>query len=414
MTMQVRIPDSLRRHGARRRGLPFAFVAVMVLTLGSTGVPAARGAEDHTLSILTRNQYLGGDLIEVAAAPDLSTFLAAARSVLGDIATNRFPERAHALAREIADRQPDIVALQEVYDFRLNFQNGAPPFVDHLAATLAALDALGSRYVAVASVRNLDVTLPADLDGDGVPESLVSATDRDVILARRDLVDAGAVAAVPLSSVCDRPSQDGGPGCNFVHAASAVTPLGAIVLERGFVAVDATIRGKQYRIVNTHLEVENLNPFDPFSPDVQSRQAEELRRVAETQTAEDRALIVVGDFNSTPVDPLYGQPPQFVRPFQQFAEGVNRDGQPAGSAFHDLWALRPGQPAGYTCCEPGDLATPASTLSERKDVLFSRDRPAGVKANLVGNDPGDKTPSGLWPSDHAGVWVRLRFAADAP
>jgi hypothetical protein len=28
---------------------------------------------------------------------------------------------------------------------------------------------------------------------------------------------------------------------------------------------------------------------------------------------------------------------------------------------------------------------------------------------LVGNDPDDRTPSGLWPSDHAGVVARLRF-----
>jgi hypothetical protein len=45
----------------------------------------------------------------------------------------------------------------------------------------------------------------------------------------------------------------------------------------------------------------------------------------------------------------------------------------------------------------------------RKDVMFIREMPAGVKANLVGIDPGDRTPSGLWPSDHAGLWVRFRF-----
>jgi hypothetical protein len=28
---------------------------------------------------------------------------------------------------------------------------------------------------------------------------------------------------------------------------------------------------------------------------------------------------------------------------------------------------------------------------------------------LVGNEETDKTPSGLWPSDHAGVVTRLEF-----
>jgi hypothetical protein len=35
--------------------------------------------------------------------------------------------------------------------------------------------------------------------------------------------------------------------------------------------------------------------------------------------------------------------------------------------------------------------------------------PAETHANLTGVDQEDRTPSGLWPSDHAGVVARLRF-----
>ena len=43
------------------------------------------------------------------------------------------------------------------------------------------------------------------------------------------------------------------------------------------------------------------------------------------------------------------------------------------------------------------------------DVIFIRGTPASVKANLVGIDEGDRTPSGLRPSDHAGLFVRFVF-----
>jgi hypothetical protein len=73
--------------------------------------------------------------------------------------------------------------------------------------------------------------------------------------------------------------------------------------------------------------------------------------------------------------------------------------------------LRPGRPPGFTCCQAEDLLNPDSILSDRRDMTFTLDMPLGmVKANLVGNDAEDKTPSGLWPSDHAGLVTRIQFA----
>jgi hypothetical protein len=73
----------------------------------------------------------------LAATPE--DFLAAAEAVLAQIAANDFPERAAALAEEIAERRPDLVGLQEVCDLTLDGANGAPPFRDHLVDLLAAL-----------------------------------------------------------------------------------------------------------------------------------------------------------------------------------------------------------------------------------------------------------------------------------
>ncbi len=63
---------------------------------------------------------------------------------------------------------------------------------------------------------------------------------------------------------------------------------------------------------------------------------------------------------------------------------------------------------GYTCCQNANLLNPTSLLNERLDLILFRGPFAVSDVVLVGDDPADKTPSGLWPSDHAGVVARLR------
>jgi hypothetical protein len=232
--------------------------------------------------------------------------------------------------------------------------------------------------------------------------------DRDVILARKDIADAGLVVPSPLSDVCPLPS-DGGPGCNFTTVATANTPLGPIWLDRGFVGVDVTLGGRTFRVVNVHLEVENLSA-SPLAPFYQAAQATELKAVLDATSA-GVTLIVAGDINSTPVDPRFPDPESgpLVRPFQQLAGGVDLYGAPTpGGPYLDTWALRPGSTLGNTCCDDNLLAE-SRTLTERKDVMFIREPPTELKANIFGNDAADKTPSGLWPSDHAGLLVRFVF-----
>lgn len=214
---------------------------------------------------------------------------------------------------------------------------------------------------------------------------------------------------MPLSSVCPRPSADVGPGCNYSTYATADLPFDTLILERGFVAVDVDVNGAVYRVVNTHLEVENLDPANPLSPLIQSAQATELKAVLDSFPGAVEQL-VIGDFNSTPEDPLFPDPLEgpFVRPYQQLAQGVDVVGQPTAAPYVDTWLLRPGSPVGYTCCEPS-LFGATFNVFERKDLVFSRSVPDGVKANVFGNNRADKTASGLWPSDHAGLFVRVWF-----
>ncbi len=381
---------NLKRRCFMFKRLSYLFCIIIFVFLETS----ARGAAMQDITVMTRNLYLGADLAPILAAQTQEEFLAAAQTALAQVAANNFPERAKALAAEIVDKKPQIVSLQEVYNFKFNGQNGPPPFRDYLADFLAALAEQGANYKVAAVVKNVDIQIP--LSGN-----LVGVTDRDVILAQGDV----ATSVVPFANVCAKPSMD---GCNYQVVATATTPLGSIALERGFVAVDALLGGTPVRFVDSHLELpgRELNPANPFLASIfQAAQAFELISIlAQFPNPQGAKIILTSDINSTPLDqiidlgPPYGQ---IVPPYMQFVL----------AGYVDAWTLRPGNPAGFTCCQAENLLNPESILSDRRDVTFSREMPYGmVKVNLVGNEETDKTPSGLWPSDHAGVVTRMQFA----
>jgi len=364
------------------------------------------------LTVMTRNLYVGADILAVAGAEDFADFLVKAREFIVGVAATSYPERAEALAAEIADKKPDVVGMQEVYDFTLNGQHVGVPFVDYLEVLLAALEARGVRYTAVATVREADIVAPADLDGNGEPESMVGVLDRDVILVRAGLT----ASRLDLSGAC--PGRVSGDGCNYAYVAEVSIPgLPPITFQRGYVAAQVWLGAVPYFVFNTHLEVRTPAPDNPYSAVVQAIQATELKSVVDGVPAGPR-VIVTGDLNSSPEDQILpvppplqalGLPPVINPPYRQFSEGENFYGASLGAGYWDAWTLRPGRPPGLSCCQDADLLNPWSALYERIDLVFSRDLPAGVKANQVGNSPGDRTPSGLWPSDHAGLVVRYTF-----
>jgi hypothetical protein len=136
---------------------------------------------------------------------------------------------------------------------------------------------------------------------------------------------------------------------------------------------------------------------DPLSPInfVQSVQTAELIGAV---TGTPLPLVVVGDFNSSPnlLDP---------RP----AYGLM-----TASGYLDLWNVRKGPfDHGFTCCQDEELRNELSALDERIDLVFTL-LPSGVqlmpiKTSVVGGGDNEKSASGLWPSDHAGVVSTLKF-----
>jgi len=387
-----------------------------LLVLGA--FPAPTLATDNHVKVMTRNQYLGADLTPVIQAQTPAEFFSAVTAVLEQIRRNNFPWRVQRLATEIALTQPDVIGLQEVFDFKLNGRNHKPPFVDHLAETLAALAARGQHYRVAASVTNLQATIPVDVDGDGEPEQ-VSLEDRDVILVRKGIKFAklagntteGGLCGVPIpnpvpvptfpETLQSRPSAD---GCHYTIVAKVDSPVGEIVVERGFVGIDATVRGKNHRFVNTHLELkpDPADPnADPNSGVFQFLQSVELVGTLQALTPDDRTLILLGDFNSSPEDPPIGS---IVPPYQILT----------GAGFVDILdnnRLAVLDPDGFTCCQEADLSNRVSDLNERIDLIFVSD--PGVRADAVVTGRVPIFPLFLppnWASDHGGVFSKLLFS----
>lgn len=396
-----------------------------VSTAAALCLLAAQSASAETdISVMTQNQYLGGDIAPLLLAGDADVFNEALVTALQQVAANDFPTRAGKLAEMVAKRRPHLVALQEVWAFTcVDIVNPLPPgygcddpsiagaFNDQLSVTLAALADAGQAYHAVAMVENLDlrdVTVPGLPAGvpftvNGVPVLLI-ALDRDVILARDDLVEAGQVA--PAFVPCARPSAQ---GCNYQAFIEAETPAGPLAVERGFVAVDATVDGKHYRFVNTHLEVYQPDPANPVSRFFQAAQAGELIQTLALTTPPGRSLIVAGDINSSPDHAGVTGPLPLPTPFD--AGIVTPYMQFAFNGYVDIWTAQAEPGDGFTCCQLTDLSNSVSLLNERIDMIFARDLPLAITdVEIVGDRAKDKTSDpAFWPSDHASLMAEIQF-----
>jgi len=399
----------------------FGLVLFGVASLSTAGEPDGMTQHRHrgtagVIDVMTQNQYLGADLAPLLEAAtsggpfDPAAFNNALVEALKKIAATTPAERVRALAEEIERRKPDVVGLQEAFKFECQGIGCDDPairdaFTDHLQNTE---EALREKYVVAGKVTNLKVdNIPFWLNGDpdDHPTTFLSIADRDAILVR---------ASLPTQKVkvhCRRSDWRSEDGCNYEARLELPipTPSGPIALVRGFLAVDVTVKGWQYRVFNTHLEQRLLaNPFDPRP--LQVRQADEfVGTVLATWSRWDgfsKTVIVVGDINSDPRDPKITLPDgqQVMTPYQIFTS----------TDLTDVWTMRPHPKLGSTCCQAEELTNGRSELYERIDMIFSLPRPSQVRdVKLLGNKKRDKTDppphGGLWPSDHAALAATLKF-----
>jgi endonuclease/exonuclease/phosphatase family metal-dependent hydrolase len=355
-------------------------VILSILILGVFSAPIVADSDFAHLrryvKVMTQNLYVGADLERIAETQQQQddnpySVPMAVGEVFQTVLDTNFKERAEAMAAEIGRLRPDLIGLQEV--FRITVEplsdpsdpNYPPPPIqvyDYLSDLLAVLQKHRLPYKVAATIMNANAPLSritgAELD-------TVRFIDRDVILVRKNIDISNATAR------------------NF---RTDLAVEGQTVW-RGFVAVDATVRGKTFRFVNTHLEVRGEGPDNPIS----AFQAEQARELIVELRDEKRPVIVVGDLNSSPQD--QSKVTSILTPYTQFIE----------AGYVDTWHDKD---AGFTCCQAEDLLNADSMLDERIDLVLVRN--AGGSFFTTGGDkPQDKTPSGLWPSDHAGVFARI-------
>ncbi len=314
-----------------------------------------------TLTVMTRGLSAGAQVERVLESPDAA--LEALRRT--DVST-----QARRLADEIQYARPHLIGLQQVTQVRLQSPGDAifggtrpaeTPYLDMLPVLLGELEARGLHYREVARVRNADVEVP--LLTSALPSyDDVRVTDFDVILARAD-VDVSQARAGHYQER-QKVSQRG---------------YAPVELPRGWVSVAATVEGRTYRFVSTHLEPAP----DEAGLRVQLAQAEEL---IGSLRREALPVVLVGDFNTPANLGLVGAP-------------TYRELLLAG--YVDVWAHRPGMTS--------------SPREERLNLVLVRHPVASVPRRLgpvlaygVGSALEEPRLE-PWVSNLTGVVARLRM-----
>ena len=337
---------------------------------------------DKEITVMTYNVYLGGDAESIFVIPPTDpALLSTIAQVYQQTVASDYQSRAEAIADSIEEHQPHLVGLQEI-TLMHSLESAEMPSV-YMDFLPMLEHALGDEYRTVASVPNTEVVLPL-LKGALAPEYQTVVPDdstcpelalsgclyvrtvfSDVMLARSD---------VEVSNIAEEN-----------YTATLPSPNPTLEATRGYVALDATVSGTTYRVVNTHLEA-----YDDRV--TRKAQAEELMAVLEDETM---PRILLGDFNSD----ANTDPPGEVYSLLTAAD------------YEDVW--QGGPDSGFTCCQDFDLDNEVSQLDERIDHIFVRNVDVdSAVTETVGDRSEDRVVSSvtnaeIWPSDHAGVVAEL-------
>jgi len=312
---------------------------------------------------VTQNMFQGTEFNALVRARTPADFFAAVKTAVQNIIASKPAERAAAMAQEIATTHPDLVALQEA---AILLTGSAPPAttvqMDLVSSLLSELAKLGQNYSVAAVVPGFDAEV-------ATPGLDAHFTVRDAILVRADAASGGII-------FLNKHVQ------NFQINLPFPTPAGLVTDRRGWAALDLIIRGRAFRFVTTHLDSD-------FLP-VQVAQATELIQKA---GATILPLVFAGDFNANATDPR--DPTHVI--YQMLIH----------AGFSDAWKVAHPSAPGFTCCQDPSLLNPTSALSQRIDLVMFRGGIGVEEIHLIGDSQANRTASGLWPSDHAGIAAAL-------
>ncbi len=358
-------------------------------------VSGASGIASRT-SVYTHNLLLGGDTgplfsLDLSSPEGLPQVIAAAATFYAQVQASNIPERAAAFVDYIERNRPEVVGLQEATGYvegslflgDFSFTPAAPG-PDLLASVMAEIAARGLPYSIAGVQPTTAIALPVGPPDAAFVAPAIGVQDR-VVMLRRDDVD-------PVSTASG--------------LFAARLPLGPADVVRGWVSMTVDRDGTPWHYVTTHLETQG-SP-DPasgvpyFIRQVHDGQALELQAML---AANDGVTVLMGDLNSD-AEAEPGEPSHT----DTYANLV-------GAGWVDVWeaAPHPRRARGYTCCSV-DGPEPR-TPDERIDFVLVRgegltgdfsDDHTLYRARVVGTRRLDRTPSGLWPSDHGGIVATIR------
>jgi endonuclease/exonuclease/phosphatase family metal-dependent hydrolase len=386
-------------------GLASAAVLSLLVGASAGGTAEPRSHQGDPITAMSRNIYLGADInrpinaalqAQAEGKPPEEVLVAlgnATHVTRAIVDQTNFRVRARLLAREIHRTGPDLIGLQEVALWRsgpLQLDQVAVPNAttvdyDFLKILLRALARRGEDYKAVSIGNRADVEAPSftgsPFDGTmGDDARDVRLTMRDVILMRDDyglkVTDSG--------------------GAVYEHNLSVEILGTTLTFDRGYQWVDVRAGSKQLRFVNTHLE--------SVSSDLALAQAQELLTDA---TAADRSTVFVCDCNSDPLNDT-------TKPNDTVPHNAPYNLITGPGGFTDEWLEFAPAEEGWTSGLSELVNDPtADGFDHRIDFVFGRTadgEPLRVgRGTVTGDELRDRHPAtGLWPSDHAGVVLRLR------
>jgi hypothetical protein len=370
----------------KRSALAAALVVISVLAIPAS----ASAAKDGKVTVMARNLYLGAPIEQtLPPAQNLDELASLGADMIAYMEATNYPERVKLLAREIATRRPDLVGINEAAVWRFDTTNpdgdagqqwnlGGTPAeelrYDFLAMLVAELKALGAEYEVASIQEQFDGEIPIDDRPGDIHEDPGDEDGRyDARLTMHDAVLARKGGGVKTSKP------------KGAHYEAAFTPMiaGAIPVPfyRGWSSVEANVRGEKFRFVVTHLE----SAADPSN----TRQAREL---VKGPAKAKKDVVLVGDFNS---DPNGDKEDRKAYNITRRAGFVERQIQ--GPTYgHEM-----------TLTDPNDQ----DQFDRKIDYIFVNNPKIKLdkKRSSIFGIRGPRTPSGLWASDHAGLFSTLKF-----
>lgn len=331
---------------------PLRLLTTLTLAAAIVSVPAAAPAakpKPQKITVMSRNLFLGADLVPLAVAQPGDDFERAAGKLFDGVKATEPDARMKLVAGEIAKAKPDLVGLQEVTLWRTGPKNDGKPAthveIDYLATIKKELKSLGASYRVVADQRTLDLEGPTDRGVD------IRFTDGNVVLARKGVT-------VTNSKSSDFKNQ-------LVIPTAAV---GDVHVNRSFNQLDAQVGRAKIHFVNAHLEA--------YSTDFRLKQAKEL--VKGPLKSKKLPTVLVGDLNSGPKLPKEADRPPYLAI--------------AAAGFKEARTPK------FNCCFNDDLVS--GKWDHIVDHIMTRPKFKLVRSFLTG---AEKTPTGKAPSDHGGV-----------